>query len=192
MDLKLKNKNALVCASSEGIGKGIALGLAKEGANISILGRREDILQKTKKDIEDQFGVKVVATVCDLGKIADRDLVVEKTRTELGGIDILINNQGGPTPGVFEQINREQTEVAIETNLYSILQLSKACLEDMKIKKWGRIVNILSMSAKEPIPGMFLSNVIRPAVLGFAKSIAHDYAALGITVNSLLDRKSVV
>jgi 3-oxoacyl-[acyl-carrier protein] reductase len=184
MNLKLTGKNALVCASSSGIGKGIANGLLKEGVNVSILGRNEEKLEQTKKELS-KLGV-VIATVCDLAKKDNIQNVFNRTITEFGNIDILVNNQGGPAPGNFEDITDEQTSDALKINLMSILTLTKLCLPSMKNKKWGRIINILSVSAKESLPNMFLSNTVRPAVLGFSKSIATNYASLGITVNNLL------
>lgn len=186
MDLNLTGKNALICASSGGIGKGIAKGLAIEGANISILGRDEEKLAAAEKELSAVAKGKVIATQCDLSKEEDIKRVFEKTNNEFGSIDILINNQGGPIPGIFENISIEDTKKALELNLLSNFIITKLCLPGMKEKKWGRIINILSVSAKEPIPNMYLSNMIRPAVIGFAKSIALDYAALGITVNNLL------
>ena len=184
MNLNLTGKNALVCASSSGIGKGIAIELLKEGVNVSILGRNEEKLEQTKKELS-KLGV-VIATVCDLAKKNNIQNVFDRTITEFGNIDILVNNQGGPSPGNFEDITDDQISDALKINLMSILTLTKLCLPSMKNKKWGRIINILSVSAKESLPNMFLSNTVRPAVLGFSKSIATNYASLGITVNNLL------
>ena len=112
--------------------------------------------------------------------------MIAKTVKEFGSINILINNQGGPPPGNFEDTTMEVTEVAIQLHLLSVLHATKLCLPYMLERSWGRIVNILSISAKEPLPNMFLSNTIRPAILGFAKSISQNYADKGITVNSIL------
>lgn len=186
MNLKLVNKNALICASSAGIGKGIATELAKEGANVSILGRDESKLAKATEEISRVAKGKVMSSQCDLNDFSAIERVYNQTHSTFGAIDILINNQGGPLPGNFEDISLEETQVALNTNLLSVLHITKLCLQDMKQSQFGRIVNILSVSAKEPIPNMFLSNTIRPAVLGFAKSISTNYADQGITVNSLL------
>ena len=184
MNLNLAGKNALVCASSGGIGKGIAIELLKEGVNVSILGRNEQKLEQTKKELS-KLG-NVIATVCNLARKDDIQNVFERTISEFGNIDILVNNQGGPAPGNFEDITEEQISEALKINLMSILTLTRLCLPSMKNKKWGRIINILSASAKESLPNMLLSNTVRPAVLGFSKSIAINYAGLGITVNNLL------
>lgn len=184
MNLNIAGKNALVCASSGGIGKGIAIELLKEGVNVSILGRNKEKLEQTKKELS-KLG-NVIATICDLANENDIQNVYNRTISEFGNIDILINNQGGPAPGNFEDITDEQTNEALKVNLMSVFTLTKLCLPNMKNKKWGRIINILSVSAKESLPNMFLSNTLRPAVLGFSKSIATNYAGLGITVNNLL------
>ncbi len=186
MELGLKGKNALVCASSGGIGKAIAFALAKEGANVSILGRDAGRLAKAERELKSAVTGKVLATVCDLAKQNDVDNVFYETLKEFGTIDILINNHGGPKPGSFDKISHADTLEAMDICLYSVLNLSSKCLVEMKKNKWGRIVNILSLSAKEPIPNMFLSNLIRPALLGFTKTVALENAAEGITVNSLL------
>ena len=138
----------------------------------------------TKKELS-KLG-NVIATECDLAKRNDIQNVYDRTVSEFGNIDILINNQGGPAPGNFEDITEEQTNDSLNINLMSVLTLTKLCLPKMKNNKWGRIINILSSSAKESLPNMFLSNTVRPAVLGFSKSIAINYASFGITVNNLL------
>ena len=186
MNLNLKNKNALVCASSAGIGKAIAKGLATEGANITILGRDSKKLNTALEEIKSVATGKVLALQCDLGKSSDIEKAYKEATEKMGQIDILINNQGGPTPGKFDDISLEQTRQALEVNLFANLMMTKLCLPHMKKNNWGRIINILSVSAKEPIPGLYLSNLIRPAILGFAKSVATDYAAFGVTVNNLL------
>lgn len=186
MNLELKGKNALICASSSGIGKAIAKELALEGVNVSILARDEEKLAKAKKEIEGVSIGRVISTQCDLSVFSDIDKAVNDTVSEFGGIDILINNHGGPSPGNFEDISMEMTEKALQLNLMSVLYATKLCLPFMVKNGWGRIVNILSISAKESLPNMFLSNTIRPAILGFSKSISLNYADHGITVNSLL------
>lgn len=186
MDLGLKGKVALVCAASAGIGKAIAKELAAEGAHVSIFSRNVHDIEATAREIERVAGGRVLFNVCDLTQSQSIVDVVSKTEAELGSIDILVNNQGGPPPGGFEEISEEQVRAAICLNLESVFLLTRLCLPKMKQRKWGRILNILSITAKEPAPQMFLSNVLRPAVLGFAKTLAIETAPLGITVNSLL------
>ena len=158
MNLELKGKNALVCASSAGIGKGIAKDLISEGVNVSILGRDAERLEKAKKELGAVGDVKIISTICDLASEEDIVNVFKKTISKLGRIDILVNNQGGPAPGTFEVINAQQTQDAININLVSVLSLSRLCLEHMKSNKWGRIINILPISTKEPITLIILMN----------------------------------
>lgn len=187
MELSLKGKNAIVCASSAGIGKAIAKGLLKEGANVTILGRDQERLDSAMNELNSVEGKgQLIAHSCDLGKIEDIKKVYEVTKEKFGSIDILVNNQGGPKPGGFDDLNIQDIREALEINLYSALELTKLCLPDMQANKWGRIINILSISAKESLPNMFLSNMIRPAIVGFAKTVATENAANGITVNNLL------
>lgn len=186
MDLKISNRVALVCASSAGIGKAIANSLATEGVHVSIFGRNADKLESTRAEISRTAKGKVLATICDLGIKTDLVNLVKKTQSELGAIDILINNQGGPPPGKFEDLKDDQLKTSIQVNLESVITLLSLCLPEMRARGWGRIINVLSVSGKEPLPNMLLSNILRPAVLGLSKSLAVEYGAFGITVNSVL------
>lgn len=186
MELNLSGKVALVCASSKGIGKGIAVALAKEGVNVSILGRNEESLRKTEVEIKELGKGKVCASICDLNNEKEIERAFQKTIDEFGTVHILINNQGGPAPGNFEKISMEDTENAINLSLLSVLRMNKLCIPEMTKNGYGRILNILSIHAKEPAPNMLLSSMVRPAVVALGKCMAHDYADQGITVNSLL------
>ncbi|MEX2231671.1 MAG: SDR family oxidoreductase [Cyclobacteriaceae bacterium] len=186
MDLDLKNKTALVAASSSGIGKAIAKSLAQEGVDVCLLARDEGKLKFAQEDILKVAKGKVVYTVCDLASKDQIDNAYEFAKKELGEIDILVNNQGGPKPGEFDTLSEDDIESSLNINLKSVLRLTRLCLPSMQKRKYGRILNVLSISAKEPLKGMFLSNTVRPAVLGFAKSLATQYAESNITVNSLL------
>mgnify|MGYP001571489854 CR=1 FL=1 len=186
MNLQLEQKVALVCASSAGIGKAIAKGLAEEGVHVSILARTPNTLEAAYAEISKVARGKVMQTVCDVANSKDIAAVCESTQSKLGPIDILINNQGGPAPGSLFDVTNEQLDSAIDTNIKAVFQFTKFCLPGMKQRRCGRVLNVLSISAKEPLPGMLLSNVMRPAILGFAKTLATEYAAAGVTINSLL------
>jgi 3-oxoacyl-[acyl-carrier protein] reductase len=186
MDLLLNGKVALVCASGAGIGKSIATSLAEEGVHVSIFSRTQNAIEATAKEISAIAKGKVIYNTCNLARPDEISRVYKDTVTQLGPIDILINNQGGPAPGNLDDVSEDQIEDAITTNIRSVFQLTKLCLPSMKKRKFGRIVNILSISAKEPLPGMLLSNTVRPAILGFAKTLATEYAPFGVTINSLL------
>lgn len=186
MEFGLLKKNAFVCASSEGIGKGIAYSLAKEGANVCLISRGEEKLKSTCEEINSIATGKVVYKVCDLSSEKQINEAYYYAVKELGDIDILINNQGGPKPGELLDLDNKSIEDAININLRSVMILCKLCIPNMVSNKWGRVVNVLSLSAKEPMKKMLLSNMVRPAVLGISKSLASQYAGDGITVNSLL------
>lgn len=186
MDLSLKNKNALVLGGSAGIGKAIAKGLYFQGANVMIASRSTEKLDLATREIGNGDNTRIRSKVCDVSSPEDLKELFDEFKRSYGTVDILINNQGGPVPGSFEKIDESKLLEALNTNLLSFYRSIKLCIDDMKLRKWGRIINILSVSAKEPIPNMLLSNMIRPAVLGMSKTIAQEYAAFGITCNSVL------
>jgi 3-oxoacyl-[acyl-carrier protein] reductase len=187
MDLQLKGKNALVSASSAGIGFAIAQGLAEQGVNVAIFSRNQQSIARAAQQIEAAAkSSRVIAFAGDVSKTDDLSRIIRETRAQLGSIDILVNNQGGPAPGGIAEVSDAQIESAYRSNLLSVLYSMRECLPEMKARRWGRILNILSISAKEPIPGLLLSNMFRPAVLGLAKTLASEVAAFGVTINSLL------
>ena len=144
MDLGIKGKVALVAASSKGIGKAIAFALADEGVNLSVFSRSEDEIERTASEIRTRFPVDVLASAADVTNTEQIDRVVEETVKTLGGIDILINNAGGPPFGFFEDFESPEWQNALELNLLSGIYLAKKVVPLMKKKSWGRIVNITS------------------------------------------------
>ena len=185
MDLSIKGKNAIVCASSQGLGKSAALDLAKEGVNIAICSRNKDKINLVKEEIEQTSDVKVVAIEADLSSEKDISALFQEAKKELKTIDILINNNGGPPPSTFEELTDEDWQRTFNSTMMSAIRLSKLVLPDMKKNKWGRIINISSVSVKTPVNGLFLSNSIRMGVLGWAKALSDEVAPHGITVNSV-------
>lgn len=185
MELKLDGKLALVCASSAGIGKAIAKGLYAEGADVVILGRDKQKLENAEKEIRASGTGKLLAVTCDLRDPKSVDSMLTEV-AKLGSPQILVHNQGGPAPGSIENLGEEQIRSAVETNIYSVMRITKALIPGMKASGWGRIVHVLSVSAKESLPNMLLSNMVRPAVVGFSKTIAQEYAPFGITSNCVL------
>lgn len=185
MDFQIKNKNAIVCASSQGLGKAAALELASEGVNLVISSRNEETLLSVKKEIETSTNAKIVSVVADLNKPKDIDNLYAKANSELGPIDILINNAGGPPPSNFDSLNDEDWLKAFNLTMMSSIRLSKLVLPDMKERNWGRIINISSVSVKTPVPGLFLSNSLRMGVLGWSKALSDEVASKGVTVNSV-------
>ena len=185
MDLSIKGKNAIVCASSQGLGKSAALDLAKEGVNIAICSRNKDKINLVKEEIEQTSDVKVVAIEADLSSEKDISALFQEAKKELKTIDILINNNGGPPPSTFEELTDEDWQKTFNSTMMSAIRLSKLVLPDMTKNKWGRIINISSVSVKTPVNGLFLSNSIRMGVLGWAKALSDEVAPHGITVNSV-------
>lgn len=185
MDFQIKNKTAIVCASSQGLGKAAALELASEGVNLVISSRNEETLLSVKKEIETSTNAKIVSIVADLNKPKDIDNLYAKANSELGPIDILINNAGGPPPSNFDSLNDEDWLKAFNLTMMSSIRLSKLVLPDMKERNWGRIINISSVSVKTPVPGLFLSNSLRMGVLGWSKALSDEVAPKGVTVNSV-------
>ena len=185
MDLSIKGKNAIVCASSQGLGKSAAVDLAKEGVNLAICSRNQEKVDLVKNEIEKFSGVKVVSIKADLSSEKDIDTLFNKAKEELKKIDILINNNGGPPPSSFEQLADEDWKKAFNGTMMSAIRLSKLVLPDMKKNKWGRIINISSVSVKTPVDGLFLSNSLRMGVLGWAKALSDEVASYGVTVNTV-------
>ncbi len=185
MDLSIKGKNAIVCASSQGLGKSAALDLAKEGVNLAICSRNKDKVELVKREIEEISEVKVVAIEADLSNKKDIDALFEAAKKELNEIDILINNNGGPPPSTFEELTDEDWQRTFNATMLSAIRLSKLVLPNMKKNKWGRIINISSVSVKTPVKGLFLSNSIRMGVLGWSKALSDEVAPYGITVNTV-------
>lgn len=185
MDLGIKDKIALVTASSSGLGKAAALQLSREGAKVAICARAEEKLFKAKDSIIGETAGVVKAYPADVTKEDQIKGLVDSTVAELGPIDILVCNAGGPPPGLWDDFGPNDYREAVELNLMSTISLCYNVVPYMKEKKWGRIICIVSISAKQPIKNLILSNTVRAGVLGFAKSFSDQLAPYGITVNSL-------
>lgn len=186
MDLGLKGKAALVCGSSQGIGRAIADALAAEGADLVINSRSPEKLAAVAEEITRTSGVAVTAAAANLTDPADVERLVRAARDALGRIDILVTNTGGPPPGPFESHTAAAWSEAISRNLESVVNLVRAVLPEMKERGWGRILNVTSISVKQPVAGLILSNSIRAAVTGFAKTVSNEAAPFGVTVNNLV------
>ena len=186
MDFGLKGKTALVAASSRGLGRAVADELAREGANLVICARTVGPLEEAGQTIHDLTEAEVVAVPANLTDPEDIDRLMETAEAEFGTVDILVTNTGGPPPGPFESHSVEAWSNAVEQNLNSVLNLTRAVLPGMKRTGWGRIINITSVAVKQPIDGLILSNAVRAAVTGFAKTLANEVASFGITVNNVM------
>lgn len=186
MQFALKGKRALVAAASRGLGRAVAEELAAEGCVLLICARGEEALEVARRELSDAHGSKVVAVPADLSCPADVDTVTSRAQSEMGGVDILVTNVGGPPAGSFEQHSPEVWQAAFQQNLESVLNLTRAVLPGMKERGWGRILNITSIAVKQPVDQLILSNSLRAAVTGFARTLANEVAAYGITVNNVL------
>ena len=182
MDMGLRGKMALVCASSKGLGRGCAFSLAREGVNLVITARGKEALEKTAAEIRAATGVKVTTVACDITTEAGRVLALAACPNP----DILINNAGGPPPGDFRNWNRDTWIAALDANMLTPIELIKATVDGMIARKFGRIVNITSSSVKAPIEILGLSNGARSGLTGFVAGIARKTVAHNVTINNLL------
>jgi 3-oxoacyl-[acyl-carrier protein] reductase len=183
MELALKDKAALVTASSQGIGKACALELAGSGADVMICARGEGALAATRDEIADATGRKVAAVRADLTSRDDIDALIARAVGELGRIDVLVTNAGGPPSGPFMDFDDGPWEQAFALNLMSVVRLNRGVVPVMREAGGGSIVNLTSVSVKEPLKGLVLSNAIRAAVVGLSKTLANELGPDGIRVN---------
>jgi 3-oxoacyl-[acyl-carrier protein] reductase len=186
MDLGLKNRIALVAAASRGLGRAVAEELAAEGASLVLCARDQQVLSQTAAEIKNVSGREVIAVAADVTVASDVARVVSAGNEKFGRIDILVTNAGGPPAGKFENLTREQWEAATQLTLFSATELARQVLPGMRQRRWGRILNITSIAVKQPVENLILSNSLRAAVTGFARTLANEIAADGITVNNIL------
>lgn len=185
MDLGLKDKVALVAASSKGLGKAVALQLSREGAKVIVCARNKERLYKTRDEIASETGGEVRAYITDVREREQVGKMVKQIVDEFGTIEILVCNAGGPPSGMADDFSLEDYRGALELNLLSTVNLCYEAIPLMKKQGWGRIINMTSVSAKQPIHSLILSNTARAGVLGFSKSLSNQLAPFGITVNSI-------
>jgi 3-oxoacyl-[acyl-carrier protein] reductase len=186
MDLGLRGKVAFVAAGSKGLGRAVAEELAAEGAAVAINARGVDALESTCKSIRSSTNAEVLALPGDVSLAQEAHRMATTAIERFGKIDILVTNAGGPPSGQFESLSAEMWQAAVDVTLLSVINLTRAVLPGMKKRKWGRIINISSIAAKQPVNGLMLSNSIRAAVGGFARTLASEVAPFGITVNNML------
>lgn len=186
MDLGLREKVALVVAGSRGLGRAVAEELAAEGASIIICARDEKVLTETAAAIASEFNAHVLAIPADVESSDDIKRVVQSAIDRFGRIDILVTNAGGPPAGRIDQITQEQWEHATRMTLFSVIEFARLVVPGMKERGWGRILNITSICVKQPVENLVLSNTLRAGVTGFARTLANEVGADGITVNNIL------
>jgi 3-oxoacyl-[acyl-carrier protein] reductase len=185
MDLGLAGKSAVVCAASRGLGRAIALGLAREGADVTICSRDEDRIREAAEAIAAETGANVRPVQADVSDPDDAKRVIAEARSRFGQVDILLTNAGGPPPGGFFDTSVESYNEAHRLTLMSVITLVSEVAGEMKERGWGRIINLASLSVKQPVDGLILSNTIRAAVIGFAKTAATELAPHNVTVNNI-------
>lgn len=185
MDLGLRGRAAAVAASSRGLGRAAARALAMEGASVALCGRDEARVREAALAIAEETGARTVPFVADLASAEDCRRFVEEAAAALGRLDILVTNTGGPSPGAFSAASDADWEAAFVVTLMNVVHLVRAAIPHMKLRSWGRIVNITSLSAKEPIDGLVLSNTLRPAIVGLAKTLSKELGGEGILVNNV-------
>jgi 3-oxoacyl-[acyl-carrier protein] reductase len=183
MDLGLSGKVALVTASSQGIGKACAFEFAREGCDVVICARGRDALDAARREIAETTGRRVVAVQADVRASKDIDALFARTLEEFGRLDILVTNAGGPPSGSFMDFDDAAWQLAFELNLLSVVRLNRAAVTIMRKAGRGSIVNLTSVSVKEPLKGLVLSNALRAAVVGLSKSVANELGPEGIRVN---------
>lgn len=179
MNLGLEGRTAIVCGASAGIGLGIAESLAEEGANVAMFARRRDVLEREAARLGG------LAVVGDVTNADDLERLVRSAVDTFGGIDIVVNNSGGPPRAAAAELTSEQVELAMQLLLVSIVRLAGLSLPYLERSPAGRIVNVTSSTVREPIDDLALSNAIRPGVIGWAKTLARELGPRGITVNSI-------
>ena len=185
MDLGLNNKIALITAASQGLGKASALSIANEAATVIICSRDKEKISKASKDIKEQSGSEVIFFQTDLCKEMEINKMVESIIKKYGRIDILVNNTGGPKAGFFDDITDDDWLSTFESTFLSAVRLTRSVLPSMKRNKWGRIINISSVSAKQPIDNLILSNGVRMSVHGWAKTLSNQVASENILINNV-------
>lgn len=182
MELGIKGKRALVCASSKGLGRGCAEALAAEGVDLVLNARGAEALEETAAFIRSTYGVDVVTVAGDITTKAIQDKVLEAAK----GAQILVTNAGGPPPGVWSDWGRDDFVAALDANMLTPIALIQGLVPAMMEAGWGRVVNITSGSVKAPIPVLGLSNTARTGLTGFVAGTARQVAASGVTINNLL------
>lgn len=186
MDLGLGGKVALVAAASRGLGRAIADALAAEGASLVICARGRDELEAAKQSIESATGAKVHAIAADVADAGQLATLAAAALDQWGKIDILVTNSGGPPSGPAHTHDWQRWDDAVKLLLRSTVELTRAVLPGMRDRKWGRIINVTSIAVKQPVDNLILSNSIRAAVTGYARTLANEVATDGVTVNNIL------
>jgi 3-oxoacyl-[acyl-carrier protein] reductase len=185
MNLGLAGHAAAVAASSRGLGRAVARALAAEGCDVALCGRDAGRIRETAEAIARDSNRRTLPVVADVGVAEDCRRFVDEAARAFGRLDILVTNTGGPRPGGFDGMLDADWDAAYRVTLANVVSLVRAAVPHMKRGGWGRIVNITSLSAKQPVDGLVLSNAFRPAIVGLAKTLASELGRDGILVNNV-------
>ncbi len=185
MDLGLKDRVAIVAASSQGLGKAVALGLAREGAKLAICSRSESNINRTAEEIRRETGVEVLARPVDVTDYNQVRSFVSETNDRFGRVDICVTNAGGPPAKPFAETTVEDWRAEVDLNLMSTLYFVREVLPLMQQRKWGRVITITSSSVKQPVDNLVLSNSVRSAVSGLVKTLSNEYGKDNILVTNV-------
>jgi len=185
MDLQLKGKTALILGGSKGLGRGVADALAAEGVAVALVARGQEALDRAVSEITSR-GAKAIGFAADLANWPSLEAAADGARKELGHIDILLNNSGGPPPSGVVGVSAKVWEDQYNAMVLPLFRITDLLIGDMRTRKWGRIINVASISVVEPIMTIGVSNTLRSAIVGWAKTLATEVARDGITVNTLL------
>jgi 3-oxoacyl-[acyl-carrier protein] reductase len=186
VNLGLNGKVALVAAASRGLGRAVAEELAAEGTSLVMCARSVKDLEQAGSAIVEAFGVPVLTEPADVSEPEDVDRLIKRAQAKYGRIDILVTNAGGPPAGRFESLTPEMWAAATRLTLDSVVHMARGVLPGMKARGWGRIINVTSIAVKQPVDSLMLSNSLRAAVTGFARTLATEVAPFGVTVNNAL------
>ena len=185
MDLGLKDRVAIVAASSQGLGKAVALGLAREGARLALCARTASALEAAADQIRNETGAEVMAQAVDVTVYQEVRGFVAAVAARFGRVDICIANAGGPPSKTFAETTLEDWQAAANLNLMSTVYFAKETLPRMQERRWGRFIAITSVAVKQPVEGLILSNAIRSGVSGLIKTLSNEYGRYGVLVNNV-------
>ncbi len=185
MDTGLEGKAAFVGGASRGIGRAIALALAREGCSVALCARNQGPLDQARDEIRIETGARTLSLICDMARYEDIKAAVAAAAEAFGRLDIVVNNAGGPPTGAFEALDETYWQHAIQQNLLSAVRTTREALPHLRRSGSGRIINVTSVAVKQPIDGLMLSNATRLGVVGWAKTLSRELAPDGITVNNI-------
>lgn len=185
MDLGLKNRGVIVAGSSEGIGRAAAESFAREGAQVAMCARSEDRLRQAAAAIQSATGAEVYAEPLDVTDAPAVQRFTENVAKRFGRIDVRVANAGGPPAKNFLSVSSDEWRKAVETNFLSVIYMAKAVIPHMQRHRWGRIITITSVSVKQPVADLVMSNAVRAGVVGLVKSLSNEFGKDGILVNNV-------